>query len=245
MCLGNKDTRRKSQRRGALVRVKSIKGGDSSIASKTAVTYCNANHLSVMTQLYGSVWPTVLPFCLANTTICAMLWIIDKKYDSIDFSIDPSGHKYISTLVSFLCIARVRLIYGYSIKARENLSVMTQYVHDLVELSTAMTCNDKSLEAREWRMNVALGAIIFLKDCMEALSYNSELTPSQMTEEQKVLRERFFRKPTFSALALKKKITAHRTEFGTLVNRPVVELKLLGYVDTCQSGEFLFIENVH
>jgi len=234
MCWGKTDSQR--MRRGALKRAKSVKShavnGD-----KNVVTYCNANHISVMTQLYGSVWPTVLPFCLTNTISCALLWIVDKKFDNIDLSIDPSGHKYISTLVSFLCIARVRLIYGYSIKAREMLSVTTQYAHDLVDMATALTGDDKSLEAKEWRINVALGAIIFLKDCMDALSYNSELT-STWTKEQKHVRTELFRKPIFSALAWKKKIVSHRTEFGSLnlIDRPVHELQLLSLVDQCQDA---------
>lgn len=227
--------------------------------STEAVTYCTSDHLSVMTQLYGSVWPRVFPFCLANTIFCACLWIVDRRYDSIDFSIDPSGHRYLAALLSFLVIARVRIIYNYTIKARENLSIITQNAHDLVENASVLTCENNSLEAMEWRRNVALGVIEFVRDCMDALSFNSDISDiieekdaekwrkmtrrqrAEMEKKQVIIRKEKFRKPTLTAMALKKTILSHRYEYGTelktLIPRPQVEMRLLGFVETCQNGE--------
>ena len=229
------------------------------LGSTEAVTYCTSDHLSVMTQLYGSVWPRVFPLCLANTIFCACIWVVDRRYDSIDFSIDPSGHKYLAALLSFLVIARVRIIYNYSIKARENLSIITQNAHDLVEHAAVLTCENNSLEAMEWRRNVALGVIEFVIDCMDALSFNSEISDiiegeeaekwrnmtrrkrEEIEKKQVIIRKEKFRKPTLTAMALKKSILSHRYKYGTelktLIARPAVEMRLLCFVETCQNGE--------
>ena len=200
------------------------------------VTYSTGNHLSVITQMYGSVWPRVIPFCLTNTISTALIWYIDKRYLSIDLSINPMGHKYLATLLSFLVIARLRIIYGSSIRAREQISVVTQNAHDLVETATALTSHNKSMEAMKWRRLIALGAIEFLRDCMDALSYNSALS-NEWTKEEAVLRKVMFRKPTMTALAMKEKIISHRTCPEFIIARPQSEARLLSYVDKCQNGK--------
>jgi len=198
------------------------------------VTYIVSNHLSVICQMYGSVWPRVQKFCFFNAILSAVLWYADMKYDNIDLSIDPSGHRYLAALVSFLVIARLKIIYGYSIRAREQLNVMTYSALELVELATTLTSDNRQLEALEWRKNIALGIIELIRDCVDALSYNSELA-SELTEDQIIRRRTCFRQPTLTALKLKKSIVSHRTEFGfemsTMIQRPVEELKLLSLVD--------------
>lgn len=189
------------------------------------------------------MWPRVLPFCITNTIFCAIIWTVDKRSETVDFSIDPSGHKYLAALVSFLVIARVRIIYGYTIKAREQLSKVNQNALELVECATALTCHNKSLEALEWRRKVALGAIEFLRDCMDALSYNSELYSGkgEISPQQISRRKEYFRKPTLTALTLKKTVISHRYEYGTelsnMIERPPSEQLLLKFIDNCQDGK--------
>jgi hypothetical protein len=211
-----------------------------------SVSYCTSSHISVITQLYGSVWPVVFPFCLANVCVCAFIWVVDKRYESIDLSIEPSGHRYLAGLVSFLVIARLRIIYGYMVKAREQLNVITQNALDLVECATVLTMNNKSLEALEWRRSIALGSIQLLIVSMDALSYNSELcNPNHWTEEEISKRKEFFRKPTVNALDLKRTILSHRFDYGVrsvddglddaIIEKSSEQL-LLTFVENCQNG---------
>lgn len=204
------------------------------------VTYTSGNHISVMTQMYGSVWPRVFPFCVTNTILAGFIWLVDKKYDTIDCSIDPSGHKYLATLVSFLVIARLQQIYGYSIRAREQLNVLNKNAHELVEVAYVISCHDTSRAAKEWRRSVALGTIELLRDCMDAICYNSELdSATKLTLSQKTLRTEYFRRPALVALALRKKVLSHRYTIGIehLIDFKVEDL-LLQYVDNCQNGTF-------
>lgn len=249
----------KASRMEKMARPRLTKPTSASAGTTKGVTYCTSNHLSVMTQIYGSVWPRVLPICLSNTIFCALIWVLDRRYDNIDFSIDPSGHKYLASLLSFLVIARVRIMYNLSIKARENLSIITQNAHDLVETAAVLTCENNTLEAMEWRRNVALGVIELVRDCMDALSYNSDISEVMDEEEaklwkkmsrqeqikkekkQEIIRKEKFRKPTLSAMSLKKTILSHRYEYGselkTLIARPQAELALIGFVESCQDGK--------
>ena len=222
------------------------------------------DNFSVMTRLYGSVWPRVSPLCLFNTVFCALIWTIDRRCENIDLSIDPSGHKCLASLLSFLVIARVRIMYNLSIKARENLSVINQNAHDLVETAAVLTHNNTSDEAMKWRRNVALRVIEFLIDCMDALSYNSDIldffTPEEAKawkrmsredqkrkeEKQEIIKKQKFRKPTLSAMALKKAIYSHRYDLGSqseplklepLIAIPQAEMRLVAFVEASQDGK--------
>jgi len=75
---------------------------------KRDVIYDEDDHLGVMFQLYGSVWPKVLPWCIAVMTI-TYLFIYLRNHGIVDLTIaDNTGHNFMSILVSFLVVTRVR-----------------------------------------------------------------------------------------------------------------------------------------
>jgi len=56
------------------------------------------SHFVVLTQLYGSVWPQVLPFCLVNCFITFVIYSLKHRH-IIDLTSDPSGHKYMAIMM--------------------------------------------------------------------------------------------------------------------------------------------------
>lgn len=75
-----------------------------------SLIYDDSSHYKVVTQLYGSVWPKVLPICIVNALLTAGVWLL--KRHGIDITSDPSGHKYMATLMSFLVVTRVKVCYS-------------------------------------------------------------------------------------------------------------------------------------
>jgi hypothetical protein len=43
------------------------------------VYYDDTNHFSVIFQLYGSVWPRVIPYCIATMLLTLLVWYL-KQY---------------------------------------------------------------------------------------------------------------------------------------------------------------------
>lgn len=66
------------------------------------MSYDDRNHWAVLTQLYGSVWPHVLPFCIVNMILTLLVF-----YFLRDYTFDKSGHQFMrygfERQVYFLC----------------------------------------------------------------------------------------------------------------------------------------------
>eukprot|EP00977_Amphora_coffeiformis_P010513 scaffold2476_cov193-Amphora_coffeaeformis.AAC.8 len=44
------------------------------------VNYNSSSHFSVITQMWGSTWPKVLPYCIFNVGLMALLIWLDEKF---------------------------------------------------------------------------------------------------------------------------------------------------------------------
>ena len=234
------ESRRESFQKKVFLRRSSVAAFEATKDKEMA--YCTANHISVMTQMHGSVWPRVLLFCITNTINCAIIWIVDHHYPNIRIALDPIGHKYLSALVSFLVIARLKIIYATSIKAENKLTIVMHNMLELVECAAALNAENKTQDAMDWRRNISLGSIKMLRDCIDALSTNSDNRCQTLTKEEIAERVKLFKTPTQTALALKQTIISHRYAYSNdgnlgLIARPQGEQQMIVYVDNCLDGK--------
>ena len=135
--------------------------------------YNEENHLAVMCQVYGSVWPKVLPWCLA---VCALtyLFIYLRENDIVDVTIsDPTGHNFMSILVSFLVVTRVTITYNRFMEARQHLQDLFLSVRELIQYTCVLTNQNTSAAAKQWRQDVAYRTIIGLRLAMSAVEFRS------------------------------------------------------------------------
>jgi hypothetical protein len=61
------------------------------------VLYHDRDHVSVMFQMHGSVWPQVLPFCIFNIGFTFLVYYL--KVWGYDITSSTIGHKFMSTMV--------------------------------------------------------------------------------------------------------------------------------------------------
>ena len=85
------------------------------------VSYNSESHISVLTQMWGSKWPKVLPFCLCNVALMLLLTFLDEHYDLVQLEMTTQGHSFIAVVVSFLLISRVNIGLGRYNQARGHL----------------------------------------------------------------------------------------------------------------------------
>ena len=125
------------------------------------VCYNDTNHLSVILQMYGSIWNKVLPHCLLNVALTVLLGVLLDK--GIDLTINTWGHEFISVIVSFLIVSRCTMTVSLYFEKRGNVGTLYKATQELVQLALIFTEENQSLEAKEWRIDVAYHAIGLLK----------------------------------------------------------------------------------
>lgn len=77
--------------------------------ARMVVYYTEKNHvLSILSQIHGSVWIHVLPYCFVNSASSIGIVILLKHYQSsIQMIFSPQGHGFIGLLVSFLVLNKL------------------------------------------------------------------------------------------------------------------------------------------
>lgn len=139
-----------------------------------AVEYDGDNHLAVLTQMYGSVWPSVLPWCLATTTF-TLLVILLRSYGIVDLTVHSStGHNFMSLLVSFLLVTRATITYNRFMEARQHLSDLYRSCREIVQYACILTLPNKNEQAIKWRRDVAYKTIVCLRMATAATEYRSK-----------------------------------------------------------------------
>lgn len=159
------------------------------------VTYEDRNHLSVLLQMHGSVWPKVFPFCVFNVALTLAVFYARKA--GVDLTVSPVGHKFMGIIVSFLLVQTAKIEYSRFMAARKHLSNCYKSCQELVQFAVILTMNDSSPGAKQWRQNVAYRTILLLRVTMAVLEYQSsgdcpwdvaEMTQEDRTDMQEALK---------------------------------------------------------
>lgn len=127
------------------------------------------SHWKVLTQLYGSVWPRVLPFCIVNIMITLVVFYTKKM--GLDLTCAPSGHKYMAAMMAFLVVKRVQICYDNYMNNGRHMSALFCTCRDLIQYLCFMTGTDTSEGAKQWRHDVAYATLVLLRATMSVLEY--------------------------------------------------------------------------
>jgi predicted membrane chloride channel (bestrophin family) len=147
------------------------------------VMWDDDNHWRFLTKLYGSVWPGVFPFCIANSLLCLIIFEL-KAYEIADLTVGPSGHTIAGMLMSFLVVVRVSKSYEHYMEASKLLSDSYRTCRELVQFVCLLTASDMSDRAKEWRQDVAYSTILMLRVTTAVLEMQSkpEIDPWDVPE---------------------------------------------------------------
>ena len=135
----------------------------------------DSNHWKVLTQMYGSVWPRVLPYCLFNALWTCLLWYL-KNQRNQDWTVHPSAHKYASTLMSFLLVSRLSITLNGYMENSKHLTFLLKSCRELVSSVCVLTCNETGRRAKQWRQDVVFGVLVVLRVTISALRFQTNPT---------------------------------------------------------------------
>lgn len=148
------------------------------------VTYDSSSHVSVLFQMHGSVWPSVLPFCLVNVLITYL--VVVAKINGVDLTFPADGHTFMAIMVSFLIVTRAQITYNRFMEARGHLSDVFRSCRELIHHTAVLTMQDKCRGAKQWRQDVSFRTILLLRVTIAALEFNTtqvntwDVIPEQM-----------------------------------------------------------------
>ena len=147
-----------------------------------SVLYDAEDHWSVLTQLYGSLWPRVLPYCVANVVLMVVLRIVkDKFFPSLEIS--TQGHSFVSVVVAFLLVSRVQSCQARYADARNSLATMYRATRELIMDVSILTLDNTSDNAKRWRYEVAYRALLLLRTSMAVIDYPTDFIASWKVPE--------------------------------------------------------------
>lgn len=147
-----------------------------------SVQYDSNSHWAVIFQWYGSVWKTILPYCISNVLLAVFLHYL-KAVHHVDLSIADKGHDMMTLFVAFLVITRVSMSLGTYKDCRGSLSQMCRSSRELVEHIVLYTKTDGSDVAQKWRHDMAYNVAILLRLSMAVIDYPSEGIPCWQVPE--------------------------------------------------------------
>ena len=175
------------------------------------------NTFGVLTQMRGSVWPKVLPYCAANTawTYC-IYWL--KHQRQIDVTFPDSGHTFLAAILSFLVVTRSNIAYARYWEARTELSRAMKSCRELVQHAITFSRFDTSPSAQQWRSDVARRTIVMLRTVVSVLEYQTsgqhawkipELTKDEKQALLSAVGKSNERAPMVLAMFLRSTIASH------------------------------------
>lgn len=133
--------------------------------------HCNYPHF------LHSIIPQVIPYCIVNAIWAGVLYEL-KRRDVVDLTSNPSGHKYMAIIMSFLLVTRVKIIYDRYMASATSLHACYMAARETVQWMVAMTRTDQVESAKQWRHDVAYAVIVLLRVTMAVLDFQSN--PNQI-----------------------------------------------------------------
>jgi predicted membrane chloride channel (bestrophin family) len=141
--------------------------------TKRVIRYESDSHVRVLFQMYGSVWPAVLPYCIVSVSITAIIaYLQSNRIVDLTFA-SSTGHSFMAIMVSFLVVTRANITYARYMESRQYLSDCYRNCRELVQHVCILTLFEDSPSAQEWRRKVAYQTILLLRVTMAAIEFRS------------------------------------------------------------------------
>lgn len=134
------------------------------------VTYDSDSHWKVLTQMWGSIWPKVLPYCMFNVAMAATIEYLDSN-TKYDLAISDKGHTFMNLMVSFLIVSRVTISLGRYNESRSYLGSMFSAARELVQDVVVQSAHNQNEKSKIWRNEVAYKTCLMLRCAMGVIDY--------------------------------------------------------------------------
>lgn len=153
------------------------------------VYYETENHWDVLTQMHGSAWPSVLPYCIFNVfNVLLIMYLKEEK--GIDLTFSDRGHTFMSMMVSFLVVTRSNITYSRFMEARTDLATLTKSCRELIQHAITFTRYETSDRAKQWRADLARRTIVLLKTVVSVLEFETRQVHAwkvpELTKDEKI-----------------------------------------------------------
>eukprot|EP00563_Minutocellus_polymorphus_P013220 CAMPEP_0181066304 /NCGR_PEP_ID=MMETSP1070-20121207/25239_1 /TAXON_ID=265543 /ORGANISM="Minutocellus polymorphus, Strain NH13" /LENGTH=542 /DNA_ID=CAMNT_0023146829 /DNA_START=43 /DNA_END=1672 /DNA_ORIENTATION=- len=184
---------------------------------KRGVNYDSNNTFGVLTQMRGSVWPKVLPYCVANSALTYVIYWL-KHERGVDLTFPDKGHTFLAAILSFLVVTRSNIAYARYWEARTELSRAMKSCRELVQHAITFSRYDTSPGAQHWRSDVARRTIVLLRTVVSVLEYQTsgqhawkipELTKDEKQALLSAVGKSNERAPMVLAMFLRSTIASH------------------------------------
>lgn len=143
------------------------------------VTYESSDHLAILSQMHGSVWLKVLPYC-SVTFLLALTIKLAKSKLGINLTFNDQGHMFMSTMVSVLMVTRSRIAYSRYMAARGLLSAVMKSCRELVQYLVTFTRYETTSAAIHWRGKVSSCTVDLLFHLVDLLQMEDKVTLHEM-----------------------------------------------------------------
>ena len=121
------------------------------ICFSLSLFHLSRNHLKVIFQIQGSIWPKVLPLCLFNVVVTILIYTL-RTWGIIDLHFDGGkGMQYISVLVSFFVVSSIGTTYNRYWEARAYVGKALLSASLLADRAAIYSSNSQSDKAQTWR----------------------------------------------------------------------------------------------
>lgn len=140
------------------------------------VSYNSRNHVAIIFQKWGSVWPRVFPYCCLNVFVMLCIVFFDS-FENLNLGVSDEGHVFMSLLVAFLVVSRVTISLGRYNEARASLSVLYMATRAIVQDAVLYTRDMQGVSAKKWRSDIAWKTMILLRSTMAVIDYPTDLVP--------------------------------------------------------------------
>eukprot|EP00545_Synedropsis_sp_CCMP1620_P004916 CAMPEP_0119006202 /NCGR_PEP_ID=MMETSP1176-20130426/2162_1 /TAXON_ID=265551 /ORGANISM="Synedropsis recta cf, Strain CCMP1620" /LENGTH=467 /DNA_ID=CAMNT_0006958091 /DNA_START=20 /DNA_END=1420 /DNA_ORIENTATION=+ len=145
----------------------------SSRGPKRDLSYDQSNHVVVLLRMYGSIWPKVLPYCIANVIWTFLIYYLSKN-TALDLTLQSNAaHTFMSTLVSFLVVSRSNITYARFMESRQYMGDLCTACRDNISMACNLTMYDESDGAKQWRRDLAYNTIVMLRTVNAVINYQS------------------------------------------------------------------------
>lgn len=185
--------------------------------------YRTHSHKTVLFSQQGSVWQNVLPYCIFNSILTAII-VIFKRERIYDLTFSDQGHSYLSMLVSFLVVTRCSIAYKRYGEYSNLLTNMMKSARELVQHTVLFTRKESHCNARMFRFEIARQIIVMLRTVIYVLREEPErdrlyLKDSLKDSEQEAISvsvgEASERTPNVMVIFLRSTIISHSKKLRT------------------------------
>mmetsp|Transcript_13648 Transcript_13648/g.20783 ORF Transcript_13648/g.20783 Transcript_13648/m.20783 type:complete len:354 (+) Transcript_13648:67-1128(+) len=195
------------------------------------VTYDSSSHYGVIFQMWGSIWPKVLPYCMLNVVFTICLHFIQITFDA-DISVSDKNLSFLNLAVSFLVVSRVNMAVGRYNTALADVQTMCREAITVMQKGVAFSFANNDESAKEWRHELAYKTCMLLRIVMGVIDYEESGTNvwdlEDLTEsERKTMKENLYQDTGTGTNALRWATAGIRSENQENMRVPIYQAYLL------------------